>query len=97
MINACQTGRSGNALTGMGGFAQAFLRGGAGAFVAPLWSVGDWPARIFTEALYTELLKGKPLAKATTLARKQAGLAGDSTWLAYAVYGHPNLKIEQSE
>src|SRR5688572_9361520 len=43
-LNACQAGRAGYKLTGIGGFAHAFLRAGAGAFVGTLWSVGDEPA-----------------------------------------------------
>jgi hypothetical protein len=93
ILNACQVGREGYSLTGIGGFAEAFLKGGAGAFVGPLWSVGDRPARVFTETLYLKLLQGKPLSEASTEARKQAKKAGDATWLAYAVYGHPNMKI----
>ena len=93
VLNACQVGRSGYNLTGVSGFAQAFLNGGAGAFVGPLWSVGDTPARIFTETLYSQLLEGQELAQATTTARHAAQETGDATWLAYAVYGHPNLKL----
>lgn len=41
VLNACQAGRIGFKLTGLGGFAQAFHKAGAGAFIGPLWSVGD--------------------------------------------------------
>jgi hypothetical protein len=93
VLNACQAGREGYSLTGIGGFAQAFLRGGAGAFIGTLWSVGDSPARTFTETLYSELLNGSHLADAVIKARERAQLAGDATWLSYAVYGHPHMKI----
>jgi hypothetical protein len=93
VLNACQAGRTGYRLTGVGGFAQSFLRRGAGAFVGTLWAVGDKPARTFTEALYRHLLDGDTLAEATTAAREQARQAGDATWLAYAVYGHPYAKV----
>ena len=89
ILNACQVGRAGYQLTGIGGFAQAFLLRGAGAFVGTLWSVGDHPARTFTKTFYQQLRAGATLAEATTAAREQARLAGDATWLAYAVYGHP--------
>jgi hypothetical protein len=98
VLNACQTGREGYSLTGIGGFAEAFLKGGAGAFVGTLWSVGDSPARSFTETLYREL-RGEPgrkpsnLADAAIAAREKAREAGDATWLAYAVYGHPHMKV----
>jgi len=60
VLNACQAGRAGYRLTSIGGFAQAFLKGRAGAFVGALWSVGDAPARTFTETFYGTLLKAKP-------------------------------------
>lgn len=93
VLNACQTGREGYSLTGIGGFAQAFLKGGAGAFLGTLWSVGDSPARTFTETFYSALLKGSNVSEATITARHEAMQAGDATWLAYAVYGHPYMKI----
>jgi hypothetical protein len=93
VLNACQTGRAGRKLAGMGGFAQAFLQGGAGAFVGALWSVGDSPARRFTESLYEQLCKGATLSDAAILAREQSRKAGDATWLAYIVYGHPHLRL----
>lgn len=91
VLNACQTGKAGFKLTGLGGFAQAFHRNSGGAFVGALWSVGDYPARTFIEAMYTELLNGKNFAQATNTARAVAQQAGDATWLAYAVYGHPHM------
>lgn len=94
VVNACQTGRSGYKLTGLGGFANAFLLGGAGAFIGALWSVGDAPARTFIEALYCELLNGSNLSKATIKARQAAKDNGDATWLAYVVYGHPYLELK---
>ncbi|MEO1396453.1 MAG: CHAT domain-containing protein [Cyanobacteria bacterium J06634_5] len=94
VLNACQVGRKGCAFTGISGFAQAFLKGGAGAFIGPLWSVGDYPARAFTEALYRSLNIGLTLSEATVKARQEARKSGDATWLAYAVYGHPNLRLK---
>jgi CHAT domain-containing protein len=96
VLNACQAGRAGYKLTGIGGFANYFLLGGAGAFVGTLWSVGDSPARTFTETLYKVLDQGKNLSEATIEARNAARAAGESTWLAYVVYGHPHLKIKRS-
>ncbi|HEY9421833.1 MAG TPA: CHAT domain-containing protein, partial [Thermoanaerobaculia bacterium] len=93
VLNACQAGRAGYKLTGIGGFAQAFLKAGAGVFIGTLWSVGDSPARTFTEALYKELRSGKNLAQATIAGRKKAQDAGDATWLAYVVYGHPHVTL----
>ncbi len=93
VLNACQSGRAGHRLTGIGGFASAFLQKGAGAFIGSLWSVGDRPARTFTERLYSELLANAPLSDAAIAAREAARAAGDATWLAYAVYGHPLMRL----
>ncbi|MCZ4314080.1 CHAT domain-containing protein [Comamonadaceae bacterium G21597-S1] len=102
IVNACQTGRLGYSLTGLGGFATAFLgtregtgdsRGKAGAFVGALWSVGDDPASGFVAELYAQLLAGKTMSQAVRAARKAAAQAGEGTWLAYTVYAHPHLKL----
>lgn len=94
VLNACQAGRSAPQVTHIGGFAHAFLGGGAGAFISSMWSVGDAPAKAFTEALYGSLRKGKTLARASVDAREAARAAGDeATWLAYVVYGDPCAKL----
>jgi hypothetical protein len=92
-LNACQVGRAGYQLTRVGGFAQAFLKAGAGIFVSTLWSVVDEPARIFTEEFYGELIAGKTVAQATVAARQKCRAAGDPTWLAYVVYGRPDGRL----
>lgn len=91
-VNACQLGRSGFQLTGMGGFAQAFLGRGAGAFIGTLWSVDDAAAFLFTEIFYQELFDGSTLAEATIKAREAARARGDASWLAYTVYGDPRAR-----
>lgn len=93
VFNACQTGRLGHQLTSLGGFAEAFLGVGAAAFVSSLWSVGDVPARTFTESLYAALLDGASVSEATSAARAKARAAGDATWLAYVVYAHPRARL----
>ncbi|HEV2842592.1 MAG TPA: CHAT domain-containing protein [Chthoniobacterales bacterium] len=93
VLNACQAGRAGYKLTGIGGFARAFLRRGAGAFIGTLWSVGDSPARAFTEEFYLRLKSGRTIAEAAVEAREKARTDGDATWLAYVVYGHPHAKL----
>jgi CHAT domain len=102
VINACQAGRGGYALSGLGGFAPAFLGvregvantpGRAGAFIGALWSVGDRPASDFVIALYRALKDGKTMAQASAMARCAARDAGEGTWLAYTVYAHPHLLV----
>ena len=93
VLNACQVGRLGYQLTSIGGFAAAFTGRGAGAFVSSLWSVGDRPARTFTETWYNQLLSGQSVTEATIAARSAARAAGDATWLAYTVYAHPHAVV----
>ena len=96
VLNACQVGRAGWQLTSAGGFADAFLRAGAGAFLGTLWAVGDAPARKFTEAFYRELLAGKTLAEAAIVGRDAARSAQEATWLAYVIYGHPYAVVRMA-
>jgi len=93
VLNACQSARAGYGLKGIGGFAEAFVAGGAGVFIGSSWSVGDVPARAFIEEFYAQFLSGKSngasLSEAVAKARAKARADGDATWLAYVVYGHP--------
>lgn len=93
VLNACQTGRGGEQLSSLGGFARAFLQAGAAAYVSTLWSVGDEPARDFVEAFYDRLIAGDSVGKAATAARQAAREAGDATWLAYVVYARPDARL----
>jgi len=70
----------------MGGFADAFLTKGAGAFVSSLWVIGDRPSTTFAKELYSQLVNGATLAQATVQARTAAKQGGDPTWLAYTVW-----------
>jgi hypothetical protein len=88
-INACQVGRSGMALTGIGGWARRFVGAGAAAFVGAYWSVYDEPAYGFAKELYTQLLGGKPIGEAVRAARAAIRAKGDPTWLAYTVFADP--------
>jgi hypothetical protein len=40
-------------------------------------------------------LQSKNLSDAAIEAREKAKKAGDATWLAYAVYGHPYMKVKR--
>lgn len=91
-LNACQAGRAGYKLTGIGGFAQAFLKAGAGAFVGTLWSVDDQPAFFFGRAFYDALRSGDTVSGAAVKAR-EAARKDDATWLAYVVYAHPHARL----
>ena len=93
-LNACQVGQANIELGSMGGFAQAFIGGGAGAFVSTLWSVGDKLARTFGEEFYKQLLAGETVSAATRLAREAGRKSSDISWLAYVVYANPAAKLE---
>ena len=88
-INACQVGRAGMALTGIGGWANRFVEAGAGAFIGAYWSVYDEPAYAFATEVYARLLKGEPIGRAVRDARLAIRRAGDPTWLAYTVFADP--------
>ena len=88
-INACQVGRSGMALTGIGGWANRFVEAGAGAFIGAYWSVYDEPAFAFATEVYTRLLDGVPVGRAVRDARLAIRRPGDPTWLAYTVFADP--------
>lgn len=88
-FNACQVGRGGVALTGIGGWGHRFLDAGAGAFIGTYWSVTDRPAYRFATALYDRLLAGAPIASAVKEARAAIRSADDPTWLAYTLLADP--------
>jgi hypothetical protein len=94
VLNACQIGRAGWRLSSIGGFAYAFIHAQAGAFVGSLWSVGDVPARHFSEAFYGALANGETLSKAAVAGREAAAKEQDGTWLAYVVYGYPHATLK---
>jgi hypothetical protein len=97
VLNACESARPNREFNGMGGFAHAFVKARAGAFIGTHWSVGDTPAFTFVEALYKAFAKkrSKPitLSEAVIEAREAARGEDDATWLAYVVYGHPHAQV----
>lgn len=96
-LNACQSARGGLALTGVGGWAQRFLRpqaiDGASAFIGTYWSVDDEAALRFAKELYARLLAGDTIGLAAKAARAAARADGDTSWLAYTVYADPNARL----
>ena len=92
VFNACHGGRLGWALTGLGGWANRLISGGAGLFLAPLWTVTDRQAAEFAVTFYERLFAGDTIADALRAARLAARQSGDPTWLAYSVYAHPNAR-----
>ena len=93
-INACQVGRGGMGLTGIGGWARRFVQTGAGAFIGAYWSVYDEPAFAFAKEVYGRLLDGMPIGEAVREARASVRAGGDPTWMAYTVFADPLATIE---
>jgi hypothetical protein len=98
VFNACRVGQSGLGLTGMGGWARVLVQEcEVGAFLAPMWDVTDSLARTFAAAFYQATLRdpGRTLASAVSAARQalRQQAPHDPTWLAYALYAHPNARL----
>ena len=105
-LNACQVGSGQNLLGNYGGIAQAFLRIGASAVVAPLWSIDDAIAQKIALGFYEHALaaddrarddgakdeRARPRSR-TCFARHALALAQSPTYLAYQFYGHPSLRL----
>lgn len=92
-LNACQMGRAGQSLTRLGGWAPRLVDCQVGAFIAPLWNVGDEQAHAFCTTFYRALEAGATLGRATCEARKSIRKEGQIAHLAYAVYAHPNGRV----
>ena len=92
-FNTCHGGRQGWAVTHLGGWAETLVSNGAGLFISPLWEVTDKLALEFATTFYQQLLAGTTVAEAVRAACQQIQRAGNPTWLAYSVYGHPNARL----
>ena len=93
ILNACEVGRSGMTLGGVGGWPRAFVGAGASAFIGPLWKAAESSAAEFSSELYKALLEGISLGEAIHRARIVRA-ADDPTWLAFTAYGHPDARIK---
>jgi CHAT domain len=97
-LNACQVGSGSQVLGDYAGIAAAFLRAGASAVIAPLWSVDDVAAREISLRVYERLFNGATPADALRQERASFMRSADtskSTFLAYQFYGHPALNVER--
>ncbi len=90
-LNACHSGRGAPSLTGLDGWASAFLNLGAGAFVGTHWALADEQAFWFSKEFYTHLFLGLAIGEAVWNARMslRARFPGSSDWLSYTVFAHP--------
>ena len=93
-FNTCHSGRTGWALTHLGGWAETLVSDGAGLFISPLWEVTDRQALAFATTFYQQLLAGNSVAQAVRQARLAVRTPGNPAWLAYSVYAHPNARLD---
>jgi hypothetical protein len=96
-LNACQVGQGSEVLGDYAGMAAAFLRIGASAVVAPLWSIDDATAASIALSFYQETL-ANGATPAEVLRRVRTGFkpttaAQSSTCLAYQFFGDPRLEL----
>jgi len=97
-LNACEVGRKEPALTGSDGFAPCFIRMGASAVIAPLWSIEDKIAPDIAMDFYGEALKHPRRAFADIMRSIRARAYGDDgrdTYAAYAFYGDPAATLAE--
>jgi hypothetical protein len=94
-LNVCHSGRTGRTLTGIGGWAKRFIEVGCGAFIGCGWEVSDSLAAEFATLFYKKFTKGTSLGLAVHKARVKVSEdnPGNSTWLAYYLYGNPGSRL----
>ncbi len=95
-LNACQVGAGEQLLGDYAGMAASFLRAGAAAVIAPLWSINDVFARKIANSFYEEtLLQGEDPAEFLMRARRAIADPEQTsgTHLAYQFFGHPRMKL----
>jgi len=98
LLNACPVGSGQSALGAAAGIAPAFLRAGASAVIAPLWSVSDRIAKELTLWFYEQIRTGIPPGEALRAMRtrfrpESEGRPLSATCLAFRLYGHPKLVV----
>jgi CHAT domain-containing protein len=97
-LNACQVGSGNETLGDYAGTAAAFLRAGASAVIAPLWSIDDETASRIALAFYQEALGPDPRSPAEFLTNQRAKFAESptvSTYMAYQFFGHPAYLLHE--
>ncbi len=91
-LNACQAGIEQRSLWGHGGWASKLLDAGAGAVVAPSWTVTDAGAMGFAEHFYRNAKTGISLSEAARLARRAIAHRGNLDRIGYAIYAAPTAQ-----
>jgi hypothetical protein len=99
VMNACHTAILREGFRRPQGWAQRFLELGSGAFVGANWEVADDLAADFARVLYDHLRAGTGIGEAVRAARSAIRelAPGNSTWLAYSLYAHPNALVQSGQ
>jgi tetratricopeptide (TPR) repeat protein len=92
-LNACEVGRQGYALSGLGGWAPTLIEVGASVFLGSTWRVTDRLAKRFAETFYNALWTGRTVGEAVREARSAIREGTDPSWLGYVLYAHPLAQV----
>ncbi len=95
-LNTCRAASLHRSWTAIGGWARRWVeRCGCGAFIGPMWQVGDTLASEFARAFYHALEGGATFGDAARKARLEvrALAPGRPTWLAFCIYADPNGRL----
>lgn len=93
-INACHSASRAPSCTSMMGWAEQFMKAGAGAFIGTQWPVRSASAQVSAEAFYAAMVDGETLGDAAYKAREAIVADADPTWLAYTTYGDPGATAD---
>lgn len=91
-LNACKTGQAVPTLIGPGGLSRSWTRVGAGAVIAPLWSVQDDVAHDVADYFYGRITKepATPYAEIVRDIRAKADTEQEDSFAAYCYFGSPS-------
>jgi WD40 repeat protein len=94
-MNACHSGRLSLELSKLEGWADRFVNFGCSGFIGANWEVHDRLASLFAINFYDSLRSHNTVAQAVQKARLAMRTFDptNSTWLAYSLYAHPNLRV----
>jgi len=76
--------------------AEAFLRGGVGAFVGTYWPVGDSAAATFADKFYSKILASGSIGESLHEARQALFDAKEPDWANYIHYGDADFCVKIS-
>lgn len=93
LFNACEVGGATDVLGGMAGWAEAFVRGRFGGFIAPLWPVQDEHALHVVERLVEDLLVKRLTVGEALRAMREREAHVSPTYLAYVYVGDVMARI----